>query len=107
MIYLFNKVHLKPLALFDNNNKISRIIIGNNCTQVNDTSEKILIEQMYGELLFSEKDYSILIEKHFKEVKCNLDSNKYKNVNRHKRYFMADAGYDSKTNRDLLENLGF
>lgn len=65
MIYLFNKVHLKPLALFDNNNKISRIIIGNNCTQVNDTSEKILIEQMYGELLFSEKDYSILIEKHF------------------------------------------
>ncbi|ARF10377.1 hypothetical protein Hokovirus_1_256 [Hokovirus HKV1] len=32
---------------------------------------------------------SPLIEKHFKEVKCNLDSNKYKNVNRHKRYFMA------------------
>ena len=38
----------------------------------------------------------------------NLDDcNKYKKSNRHKKYFIADAGYNSKNNMEYLENKGY
>lgn len=65
MIYLFNKIHLKPLALFDNRNKISRIVLTDSIPQLTDESESILINQSYGELHFKEHNYQDFLDKHF------------------------------------------
>ena len=37
----------------------------------------------------------------------NTNTEKYKNHNRFKQYFLADSGYDSKNNHDLLINKGY
>ena len=47
---------------------------------------------------------SPLIKKHFEEIKNSLDK---KEEHKTKKYFMADAGYDSKENRSFLQNKGF
>lgn len=65
MIYLFNKIHLKPLALFDNRNKISRIVLTDQIANVNHLSEQNLISLTYGDLYFKENTYADLISKHF------------------------------------------
>ena len=65
MIYLFNKIHLKPLALIDNRNKISRIVLTDSIPQLTDESESILINQSYGELHFKEHSYQDFLDKHF------------------------------------------
>lgn len=65
MIYLFNKIHLKPLALFDNRKKISRIVLTDDVPQLADETESKLIEQNHGELHFKEHCYQDFLDKHF------------------------------------------
>lgn len=51
-------------------------------------------------------DSPLLIE-HFKNGKVNTNSEKIKNNNRYKQYFLADAGYCSKDNRNFLIQKGY
>ena len=65
MIYLFNKIHLKPLALLDNRKRISRIVLSDSVPQPCDETEFNLINQSYGELHFKEHSYQDFLDKHF------------------------------------------
>lgn len=65
MIYLFNKIHLKPLALFDNQNKISRIILTDEVDNISEISEVNLIQLTHGDIYFKEHNYADLLSKFF------------------------------------------
>ena len=51
-------------------------------------------------------DSPILVEQ-LSEMSFDTKTNKYKNSNRHKQYFLADAGYDSNKNIKFLKEKGY
>lgn len=54
------------------------------------------------------KDYdSPLLPKIINNFSVNCNTFKYKNHNRFKQYFLADAGYDSKYNIKLIKKIGY
>ena len=54
------------------------------------------------------KDYdSKILPKVVNNITIDSNTNKYKNHNRYKQYFLADKGYDSKENNNLLLAKGY
>ena len=58
------------------------------------------------EFVKGNKNDSPLLREHIEKKANMINGNKYKKNKRYKRYFMADAGYDSKESRNILEELG-
>ena len=50
---------------------------------------------------------SKLLDRHLNEIKDNNPIKSYHSDKRHNRYFLADAGYDSKENHEKLKLLGY
>lgn len=44
---------------------------------------------------------------HIKNMLVDTETRKYKNVNKHKHYFLADKGYDSNIIRNMLIEKGY
>lgn len=54
----------------------------------------------------SKNDSKLLIDT-YNEMTINPQTNKYKQSNRHKQYFLADKGYDTNEVRTFLNNKGY